>query len=241
MAATATNVVQAGDVSASREDGDTAEIRVTFDRSNGCELLEQRVIRYVEGRSRERRLEGRQEVLYVASGHGELDLDGTRYRLEPDMGVFVSEGETYTVENPGPEPLEVVSVVVPYERPSGEERKVTVRYADQPELPASSERTFKYLVNQDAGCADVTQFVGIVQPSKAPFHSHTYDEVGYIVEGEGVAHIEGEPVPLRTGSCFHLSPGQEHCIENSGSTAMRILGVFHPSGDPASREYGDNK
>ena len=59
MAATATNVVQAGDVSASREDGDTAEIRVTFDRSNGCELLEQRVIRYAEGRSRERRLEGR--------------------------------------------------------------------------------------------------------------------------------------------------------------------------------------
>jgi mannose-6-phosphate isomerase-like protein (cupin superfamily) len=92
MAATATNVVQAGDVSASREDGDTAEIRVTFDRSNGCELLEQRVIRYAEGRSRERRLEGRQEVLYVASGHGELDLDGTRYRLEPNMGVFVSEG-----------------------------------------------------------------------------------------------------------------------------------------------------
>jgi mannose-6-phosphate isomerase-like protein (cupin superfamily) len=241
MAATATNVVQSDDVSASREDGDTAEIKVTFDRSNGCARLEQRVIRYAPGRSRERKLAGLQEVLYVASGQGELDLDGTRHRLEPDTGVFVSEGETYAVENPGPDPIEIVSVVAPYERPSSGERKVTVRYADQPELPASSERTFKYLVNQDAGCADVTQFVGIVQPSKAPFHSHTYDEVGYIVEGEGVAHIEGEAVPLRTGSCFHLSPGQEHCIENSGSGAMRILGVFHPSGDPASREYGDNK
>ena len=240
MAATATNVVQRDDVSASREDGDTAEIKVTFDRSNGCALLEQRLIRYAPGRSRERRLEGQQEVLYVASGQGELDLDGTRHRLEPDTGVFVSEGETYTVENPGPEPLEVVSVVAPYERPSDGERRVTVRFADQPELPASSERTFKYLINQDAGCADVTQFVGIVQPSKAPFHSHTYDEVGYIVEGEGFAHIEGEAVPLRAGSCFHLSPGQEHCIENSGTAPMRIMGVFHPSGDPASREYGGN-
>jgi mannose-6-phosphate isomerase-like protein (cupin superfamily) len=240
MAATATNVVQSDDVSASREDGDTAEIKITFDRSNGCALLEQRLIRYAPGRSRERRLEGQQEVLYVASGEGELDLDGTRHRLEPDTGVFISEGETYTVENPGPEPLEVVSVVAPYERPSGRERRVTVRFADQPELPASSERTFKYLVNQDAGCADVTQFVGIVQPSKAPFHSHTYDEVGYIVEGEGFAHIEGEAVPLRAGSCFHLSPGQEHCIENSGMAPMRIMGVFHPSGDPASREYGGN-
>jgi mannose-6-phosphate isomerase-like protein (cupin superfamily) len=240
MAATATNVVQSDDVSAAREDGDTAEIKVTFDRSNGCALLEQRLIRYAPGRSRERRLEGQQEVLYVASGEGELDLDGTRHRLEPDTGVFISEGETYTVENPGPEPLEVVSVVAPYERPSGGKRRVTVRFADQPELPASSERTFKYLINQDAGCADVTQFVGIVQPSKAPFHSHTYDEVGYIVEGEGFAHIEGEAIPLRAGSCFHLSPGQEHCIENSGTAPMRIMGVFHPSGDPASREYGGN-
>ncbi len=241
MAATAANVVHSDDVSASREDGDTAEIRVTFDRSNGCELLEQRVIRYAPGRSRERSLDGTQEVLYVAYGRGELELDGTRHPLEPNMGVFLAAGETYAIDNPGPEPLALVSVVAPYEGPSTGERRVTVRFDEQPELPASSERTFKYLINQDAGCADVTQFVGIVQPSKAPFHSHTYDEVGYIVEGEGFAHIEGEPVPLRAGSCFHLSPGQEHCIENSGSTAMRILGVFHPSGDPASRAYGDNK
>ena len=241
MAATATNVVQAGDVPASREDGDTAEIKVTFDSSNGCKLLEQRVISYGPGRSRARKLAGLQEVLYVASGHGELDLDGTRHRLEPDTGVFVADGEVYSIENPGPEPLEVVSVVAPYKRRSAGERKVTVRFEEQPEMPASTERTFKYLINQDAGCADVTQFIGIVQPSKAPFHSHTYDEVGYIVEGEGLAHIQGDSVPLRAGSCFHLAPGQEHCIENNGSSPMRILGVFHPSGDPASREYGDNK
>jgi mannose-6-phosphate isomerase-like protein (cupin superfamily) len=132
-------------------------------------------------------------------------------------------------------------VVVPEDRePDARARRVTVRLDEQPELSASSERSFKYLVNQAAGCLDVTQFVGIVQPSKAPFHSHTYDEVGYIVEGEGFAHIDGDSIPLRAGSCFHLAPGQEHCIENSGSTAMRILGVFYPSGSPAAREYADN-
>ena len=30
-------------------------------------------------------------------------------------------------------------------------------------------------------------------------------------------------------------------IENNGSTVMRILGVFHPSGDPASRSYDEAK
>ena len=241
MPATATNVVHTDDVPASRDSGDTAEIRVTFSRSNGCELLEQRVVGFAPGRSLERRLEGRQEVLYVVSGRGRLHLDGRQHTLEPDTGVFVAAGESYAVENHGDEPLHVVSVTAPEDRGvAAGERRVTVRFEEQPEIRASSERTFKYLVNEDAGCYDVTQFVGIVQPSKAPFHSHTYDEVGYIVEGEGLAHIEGESIPLRPGSCFHLSPGQEHCIENSGTTAMRILGVFHPAGDPASREYGDN-
>ena len=118
---------------------------------------------------------------------------------------------------------------------------MTVRFADQPELDASSERTFRYLVNEDAGCFDVTQFMGIVQPSKAPFHSHSYDEVGYIVSGEGTAHVGGRSFPLQAGSCFHLPPDEVHCIENSGSGPMRILGVFHPSGSPANRSYPDNK
>ena len=108
-------------------------------------------------------------------------------------------------------------------------------------LEASIERSFRYLVNEDAGCFDVTQFLGIVQPSKAPFHSHSYDEVGYVLAGEGVAHVGGRSTPIRAGSCFHLPPDEVHCIENSGTETMHILGVFHPSGSPANRAYPDNK
>ena len=241
MAATHTIVVHPDNIEPSRHDEDTAEVKVTFDRSNGCELLEQRIVRFAPGRSRERRLEGRQEVLYVVSGRGELELEGRRHRLEPDTGVFVAAGESYAIDNPGPTDLVLVAVVAPEDRDVARRtRRVTVRFADQPELPASSERTFKYLVNEDVGCFDVTQFVGIVQPSRAPSHTHPYDEVGYVVEGEGFAHVDGESIPLRLGSCFHLAPGQEHCIENSGPGPMRILGVFHPSGSPASRSSRGN-
>ena len=123
----------------------------------------------------------------------------------------------------------------------GQARKITVRFQDQPELEASEERQYRYLINEDAGCRDVTQFLGIVQPSKAPFHSHPYDELGYIVTGEGIAHVGGHSVPLRPGSCFHLAPEQVHCIENVGPGPMHILGVFHPSSSPANRLYEDNK
>ena len=238
MAAVTTFVVDEADVEPVREDGDTASIRITFDSSNGCDRLEQRVIRFAPGRSHERTLDGRQEVLFVVTGRGELHLDGERHTLEPETGVFVAPGETYSVENPGPSELLAVSVLVAEDgaAPTGP-RKVTVRFEDQPDLPASSERTFRYLVNEDAGCADLTQFLGLVQPSKAPMHSHPYDEVGYIVAGEGIAHVGGRSMPLRPGSCFHLPPDEIHCIENSGTTLMRILGVFHPSGSPASRAY----
>jgi mannose-6-phosphate isomerase-like protein (cupin superfamily) len=242
MSAVVDHVVHEDEIEPVRDDGDTAAIRVSFDSSNGCEHLEQRLIRFSPGRSRNRSLEGRQEVLFVVSGQGELELDGARHALESNTGVFIASGEAYAVDNPGPEELLVISVLAPQDRTAAPgERKVTVRLADQPELPASTERTFHYLVNEDVGCLDVTQFLGIVQPSKAPFHSHSYDEVGYVLAGEGFAHVGGRTAPLRAGSCFHLPPDEVHCIENSGSGPMRILAVFHPSGSPANRAYPDNK
>lgn len=216
--------------------GDTAEIRVVIDAACGCERLEQRVVRFRPGRSAERVLEGRQEVLYVAEGGGAIDVNSERHELEPETGVYLAPGDRYAVDNPGPDDLVVVSVTAPEETAAnGRPRGVTVRYADRPALPASPNREFRYLVNQDLGCRDVTQFVGIIPPGKAGMHSHTYDEVVYVVEGEGVLHLGGGSTPIRTGSCIHLPPLEEHCLENTGSQPMRVLGVFHPSGDPASR------
>ncbi len=234
-------VIDSTSVDPIRDDGDTTEVRVTFDRTRGSERLEQRVTTYRAGRSRARSQQHAHELLYVVSGAGTLRLDGDEHPLEPDAGVFVGAGEAYEVENPGPNPLVAVSVLVPAERAPGPDRKVVVRFGDQPEHRADAKRTFRYLVSQDTGCAEATQFIGIVEPCRAPDHSHAYDEVGYIIEGEGVAHIGDEHVPLRPGTCFHLPPELVHCIENSGSGLMRIMGVFHPSGDPASRSYDEAK
>ena len=238
MAAVDTFVVDEADVEPGREDGDTASERLTF----RVEHLEQRVIRFAPGRSRQRTAGSRHDLLYVVSGSGELELAGEKHVLEPGTSAFVAPGETWSVDNPGPDELLLVAVSATADLPVDERRrKRMIRFADQPEHTASVERTFRYLVNQDAGCLDVTQFIGIVQPSKAPFHSHPYEELGYIVQGEGVAHVGGRSVPLKPGSCFHLPPEKVHCIENLGPGPMHILGVFHPSDSPANRVYQDNK
>ena len=226
-----------------RDGIDTAEVRLAIDATCGCERLEQRVIRFAPGRSAERGDDERQEVLYVASGHGVLELGGSQHPIDAGTGAYVAPGDRYVVENPGPDELLVVSVTAPGEEsaPVSGDRQVTVRYADRPVLPASPNREFRYLVNQDLGCRDVTQFVGVLPSGKAGMHSHTYDEVVYVIEGEGVLHLGGRETPLAGGSCIHLPPLQEHCLENTGSEPMRVLGVFHPSGDPASRAYEANK
>lgn len=235
-----TFVVAEDDVEGRRAEGDTALEKLVLGRHTGSALLEQRVTRYAPGRSLPRNEEGRDELLYVVSGSGTLELEGEPHDLEPDTGVYVRAGETYAIDNAGPGELLVVSTAVPVEQAYRPPREVIVRFADRPELRADAKRTFRYLVNQDVGCMDATQFVGIVEPCRAPDHSHSYDEIGYIVEGRGFAHIGGESMALRPGSCFHLPPEQVHCIENTGPEVMRILGVFHPSGDPASRAYEDN-
>ena len=238
MAAVSEFVVDEAEVEAVQEDGHTASSRLTFQ----VDHLEQRVIRYAPGRSDARTVEGRHELLYVVAGNGEVELEDRTHPVEPGTAAFVAPGETYTVDNPGPGELLVVAVAARADLGVADDRrKVTVRFDDQAEHTASVERRFRYLINQDAGCLDVTQFIGIVEPSKAPFHSHPYEELGYIVEGQGVAHVGGQSIPLRPGSCFHLPPEKVHCIENVGPEPMYILGVFHPSDSPANRVYQDNK
>ena len=205
------------------------------------ENLEQRITTYAPGRSSERRLSGRQEVLFVVSGRGEIEIGARRFDLQPYTGVYVAPGDCYVVENPGPDDLKLVAVSAPEEgaaRPDPQRR--TVRFDERPPLPASPNREFRYLVNQDLGCADVTQFVGIIPPGRAGLHSHTYDEVVYVIEGEGVLHFRGTETPLVPGACLHLPPLELHALENTGDRPMRVLGVFHPSGDPASRAAESN-
>jgi mannose-6-phosphate isomerase-like protein (cupin superfamily) len=235
-------VVSEQAVEGSREDGDTAEIRLTIGKEQGSEHLEQKVIRFAPGRSNEYVLEGRQEVVYVVSGRGALIIEGREHELEPDMGAYIAAGEPFRIDNPGPEELVLVVVSLAQENgPGPPPEKRTVRRADRPTHPAGEERRFEYLADAEVGNHDLTQFLGVIDPSRVPAHGHVYDEVIYVVEGEGTLHLDGKTTPISTGSCIHLPPRIAHTLENHGPGPMRVLGVFRPAGDPAGRAYEETK
>jgi len=236
------HVVHESDVRGRRPGTDTAEVRITLDPSVGCDRLEQRVIRFASGKSLPQQLDGLQGILYVVSGRASLEVDGERHEVEPESGVYLRPGDHYVIDNPGPE--ELMAVLVTTWPPDGmlpQPAPRVVRYAERPSLPAGKDREFRYLVHRDTGSPDVTQFVGTIPPGRSPNHSHVYDEVIYVLDGQGAVHVEGRTFPIEAGSCLHLPPLLEHALENGGDTPMRVLGVFHPSGDPASRAFEANE
>src|ERR1051326_3809767 len=103
------SVVHSDEVEPRREGN--VEVRTTFNSANGCERLEQRVVRVAAGRSPQRRLENQQEIVYVVEGRGTLDLDVQPPALEPDRGVSIARGETYAIDTD--EGLTLVSVIPP--------------------------------------------------------------------------------------------------------------------------------
>ena len=234
-------IIHSADVLAVTDPDDTVSTRTTVDASVGAEHLVQRVMRFASGRSRPRKATDRDEVAYVVFGSGTLLLEGEDHELGPEIGFYIRAGEVYEVVNDSLEDILIVSVTAPepLEKTVGGGRKVTVRVADQPILPAGKDREFRFVIDPKAGCQDVTQFVGMIPPGRAPTHYHLYDEVIYVLDGSGVLHLEGQPdTPIATGTCIHLPPPVQHCLENTGDRPLYVLGVFHPAGN-AAEAYED--
>jgi mannose-6-phosphate isomerase-like protein (cupin superfamily) len=178
------------------------------------------------------------ELCFVIEGAGQLSSGTAPDRpVQPDTGVWLPPGTSYSLAATGPRSLRLDSVLLPTAAPDAEPNSsagpLLADLAGQP-AEITGDRRFRVLFAPGQGCAAATQFVGEIPPGRAPFHSHTYDEVVLILAGEGVLHVGDEDRPLAPGSCLHLAPGTPHCLENTGQTTLRVLGVFHPGGSPAA-------
>jgi mannose-6-phosphate isomerase-like protein (cupin superfamily) len=180
------------------------------------------------------------ELCFVIEGAGQLSsMAEPGSPVRPGTGVWLPPGTSYSLAAAGPGTLRLDSVLLPASAPDANpDGAAGPLLADLAEQPAeiTGDREFRVLFAPGQGCAAATQFVGEIPPGRAPFHTHTYDEVVLILAGEGVLHIGDEDRPLAPGSCLHLAPGTPHCLENTGQTTLRVLGVFHPGGSPAAKK-----
>lgn len=60
-------------------------------------------------------------------------------------------------------------------------------------------------------------------------HKHEWEQVNYILAGTGVLKTgDGSVVPVGTGKAVHISGGEIHWFENTGSEPMKLFGVLGP-------------
>jgi mannose-6-phosphate isomerase-like protein (cupin superfamily) len=168
------------------------------------------------------------ESWYVISGRGTLNSEG----LLPGTAVWLPGGTGYRCR--ADEDLELLTVTVRAGSSGG--ARVLVRALADCEPERTGDREFRVLLGAPGDGLTITEFVGLIPPGRAPSHQHTYNEVVHVLAGTGVVHLGSVGTPLEPGTSVYLPPGQPHCLENTGTTPLMVLGVFHPSGSPAAKQ-----
>lgn len=100
---------------------------------------------------------------------------------------------------------------------------------------ATGARSFQVLFGPHNGSTRGTMFVGYIPPGKAPWHYHLYDEIVWVLRGEGRLHLGDDVEPLVPGSAFRLHAREVHIVENTRSEEeLAVLGIFTPAGSPSA-------
>ena len=183
------------------------------------------------------------------SGRVTVFIDGWPYEVGGGSGIYLQPNQTLTINNPEVEPLFLISSQCPEPGSSGTftppltapspgttrpDQSPVVHLADRATVP-TADRWYRVLVDDEVGSTRATQFVGSIPPGRAPDHFHEYEEVLFILRGQGRMWAGETNTPIAAGSCIYLPRVQVHCVENTGKDELRLLGVFYPAGSPSVR------
>ena len=187
--------------------------------------------------------DGRHTVLFVTAGHGEIEISGRIFSVEPLTGVYIRPDEAYRVHNaanspikffisngPGSEDLKWLQVM-----PGNFEAEYPDRVAsiDPSQRHKMAERYYQMLVNREHGSTVVTQFIGNIPLSKAEPHRHLYEEALIFLNGAGVVWTEHTKTAVAAGDVLFLPRKQLHSVQCTTPGGFDIVGVIYPGDNPS--------
>lgn len=202
-----------------------------FGHNEGAQAISLRILELPRRESVSIRSGDWDEALYVLSGSGIAD----HVPIHVDTAIYLRPRSLLMFANDGAEPLILASSQCPASVSSANTRPAIIRLEDRPILQ-TGDRWYREMINEELGSPQMTQFVGSIPPGRTPDHFHLYEEVICILKGTGVFHSGNASTPIGVGSCMFLPRQQPHCLENTGSDELRLLGVFYPAGSPTARD-----
>jgi mannose-6-phosphate isomerase-like protein (cupin superfamily) len=211
--------------------GPGVSARELLNDEHGCRGLHQRRLRLASGAQVAGTAGGLGEAWYVITGSAFLKTERTGcVALVPGTAVWLDPALGYACR--ARQELKVLAVTVRAGSAGAGPAQPVVRLADcAPEI--TGDREFRVLLSEGL---TITQFAGLIPPGRAPAHHHTYDEVVHVLAGEGVVHLGDNATEIGPGTSIYLPPYQPHCLENTGSVPLQVLGVFYPAGSPAAKQ-----
>ena len=71
-------------------------------------------------------------------------------------------------------------------------------------------------------------YMVVVEPGgTVPRHTHPGIEMGYVMEGQGVVYVDGQPeLALKPESTYNVPPTVPHSAKNTGDKAMKLIATF---------------
>jgi quercetin dioxygenase-like cupin family protein len=89
----------------------------------------------------------------------------------------------------------------------------------------------KVLISQSEGWDDhVMRIIELGDGGYSPVHTHEWPHINYIVEGDGVLHIDGTDHSVTAGGYAYVPAGARHQFKNAGKTPFRFICIVPSHG-----------
>ena len=84
------------------------------------------------------------------------------------------------------------------------------------------------LFGREPGRCLNANFVTVYPGGNTKNHDHSWEQVNYILKGQGLLVVDDSKEAIEAGMAIHIPGGERHCYENTGSEPLIILGVLGP-------------
>jgi quercetin dioxygenase-like cupin family protein len=95
------------------------------------------------------------------------------------------------------------------------------------EPPAGIKRTPLQSIDFPEGYKTVTGLAEVLPGHASGMHTHPGIETGYVLDGEVLMIVEGQPDrTLKAGDSFVIPPGARHDVKSIGTVPAKAISVF---------------
>jgi quercetin dioxygenase-like cupin family protein len=108
------------------------------------------------------------------------------------------------------------------------EKELVATIVDHPD---ARKARMKVPVGAAQGWSDhVLRIVELDAEGHSPRHTHGWPHINYVIEGEGIIHMNGEDHPVTAGGYAYIPANVEHQFRNTAEAPFRFICIVPKEG-----------